>query len=327
MADIARAVEILRRGGVVAFATETVYGLGADATSAAAVRSIFQLKGRPANNPLIVHVADEESATRWAADWPAAAGRLAAEFWPGPISLVVKKSASIVDEATAGKATVALRAPNHPLALELLRTFGGPIAAPSANRSDHVSPTTADHVRQEFGDALELILDGGPCEVGIESTVIDLSEPVPMILRPGRVTRGQIEAVIGPVRVFSGSIEPHLAASSPGQQKRHYAPTTKAFRFDSKPPAEVAGFGLILMGGNECNAQRSTLNAQRSSGERQQSVTIELPGEPGGYAREFYAALRRLDQMHLTAIYIQLPPDKPVWAAVRDRIIRATSPS
>ncbi len=321
MSDVARAVEILRRGGVVAFATETVYGLGADATDAAAVRRIFQIKGRPTTNPLIVHVADIAAAGKCAAQWPAAAQRVAEEFWPGPISLVVKKSANIVDEATAGKATVALRVPRHALALELLRAFGGPIAAPSANKSDHVSPTTARHVREELGEAVEMILDGGSCDVGIESTVLDLSGEIPTILRPGTITQSQIEAVVGNVARFVGSIEESLAASSPGMQRKHYAPRTKAVRFDSQPPTEAAGVGVIAVG------DAGEFNTQRSTGKAEGSVRMELPGEPGGYARGFYAALRRLDEMGLRVIYVQMPPDEPAWAAVRDRIVRATTPS
>src|SRR5688500_47215 len=194
---IERAASLLRRGGLVAFPTETVYGLGADATNAAAIRRVFQVKGRPATNPLIVHVADESVARRYAREWPTAASKLAAEFWPGPLTLVLSKQPSIVLEVTAGLDTVGLRAPDHPLALELLRAFDGPVAGPSANRSSHVSPTTARHVRDEFpDDEIDLILDGGPCKVGIESTVLDLTSDPPRILRPGAVTREQIEAVI-----------------------------------------------------------------------------------------------------------------------------------
>jgi len=192
------AADLLRRGGLVAFPTETVYGLGADATNAEAVARIFAVKGRPATNPLIVHVADLETAKRYAATWSDAAQTLAAVWWPGPLTLVVPKTPEIVDAVSAGRPTVALRVPDHPVALELLRAFGGPVAAPSANRSTHVSPTTADHVRQELGDEVDIILDGGPCSVGIESTVLDLTGDRPVILRPGGVTRQKIEAIVGP---------------------------------------------------------------------------------------------------------------------------------
>ena len=187
--EIKEAVRIVRAGGLVAFPTETVYGLGADATNPAAVGKIFQAKGRPPTNPLIVHVADIAVGKKYAAEWPKTAQLLAEKFWPGPLTLVLLKSRSIVDEVTAGKNTVGLRVPNHPLALELLRQFNGPLAAPSANRSTRVSPTTAQHVHDELGDKVDLILDGGPCTVGIESTVLDLTVDPPIILRPGAITR------------------------------------------------------------------------------------------------------------------------------------------
>src|SRR5947199_1722271 len=179
------AIVALRAGGLVAFPTETVYGLGADATNAEAVAKIFAAKGRPSTNPLIVHVADVPTARRYAAEWNDAAQALAAAWWPGPLTLVLRKNPVIVDAATAGRPTVALRVPDHPLALRLLQLFGGPVAAPSANKSNHVSPTTAGHVREELGDAVDVVLDGGPCSVGIESTVVDLTGKRPVVLRPG----------------------------------------------------------------------------------------------------------------------------------------------
>src|SRR4051812_42279543 len=201
---IEEAAQLLRSGKLAAFPTETVYGLGADATNAAAVRKIFAAKGRPATNPLIVHVSGVDVAKRYAAHWPDTARRLGERFWPGPLTIVVPKVASIVSDVTPGRKTVALRVPDHPLALELLRAFDGPVAAPSANRSTRVSPTTAQHVRDELGDRVDLILDGGPCKVGIESTVLDVSTDTPTILRPGGLSREAIEEVIGPVALFSG---------------------------------------------------------------------------------------------------------------------------
>ena len=299
---IARAVQVLRSGGLVAFPTETVYGLGADATNAAAIRRVFQVKGRPATNPLIVHIADESVARRYARTWPTAAARLAAAFWPGPLTLVLPRHDSIVADVTAGLDTVGLRSPDHPLALELLRAFDGPVAGPSANRSSHVSPTTAQHVRDEFPAAeIDLIVDGGPCAVGIESTVLDLSADVPRILRPGAVTREQIEGVVGTVEVSTRSLpaEAGSPAVSPGQHERHYAPRTPAFRVN---PAQLRG--LDLTG----------------------AALIDLTLDPEAYARNFYARLRLLDQQQLRAIYIVMPPGAPEWAAVRDRITRATRP-
>ena len=291
-----RAAAILRAGGLVAFPTETVYGLGADATNADAVHKIFAAKGRPSTNPLICHVPDAQVARRYARDWPPAASRLTDAFWPGPLTLVLPKTDDIPHEVTAGRDTVALRAPNHALTLMLLRILDRPLAGPSANKSSHVSPTTAQHVRDELGEGVDMILDGGPCDVGIESTVLDLASPRPTILRPGGVTRQQIEALIGPVEVFAGAIDPAIAAGSPGQQEKHYAPRAPAYRFDPADRARVNG------------------------------AILELNADAAAYARAFYARLRDLDQPGVTAIYIEMPPDLPEWTAVRDRIVRATQP-
>lgn len=318
MSEVAQAVSILRSGGLVAFPTETVYGLGADATNAAAVAKIFAAKGRPGTNPLIVHVADASVARRYATAWPEAAQKLAQAFWPGPLSLVLPKSPAIVDAVTAGRPTVGLRVPDHPLALDLLRAFDGPVAAPSANKSNHVSPTAAQHVRDELGDAVDLILDGGPCRVGIESTVLDLSGAIPTILRPGGVAREQIEAVIGPVAMFSGAVPPAEAVASPGQLRLHYAPRTPAFRFNTSQRGQID----IDLGGSECGLiALSPMDVVKKWGR-----IVALSCRPEVYARHLYEILRELDGMDLAAIFIELPPDEPQWAAVRDRIIRATKP-
>jgi L-threonylcarbamoyladenylate synthase len=316
---IDEAVRILRAGGLVAFPTETVYGLGADATNAAAVARIFAAKGRPGTNPLIVHVADAGVARRYAAEWRDAAQRLAERFWPGPLSLVLPKAAAIVEAVTAGRGTVGLRVPDHPLALELLRAFDGPIAAPSANKSNHVSPTTAQHVTDELGEAVDLILDGGACRVGIESTVLDLSGATPTILRPGGVSREQIEEVIGgPVATFAGSVAPAEAAASPGQLALHYAPRTPAFRFTTAQRGKID----VDLGGAECGlVVVSPMDIVKKYGR-----IVALSCRPEVYARHLYEVLRELDAMDLAAIFIEIPPDEPQWAAVRDRIIRATQP-
>jgi len=299
MSAIDNAVEILRRGGLVAFPTETVYGLGADATNARAVQRIFHAKGRPSTNPLICHVADESIARRYAQSWPLAASRIAQRYWPGPITLVLPKTSDIVHDVTAGLQTVGLRVPNHPLTLELLRAFDGPLAGPSANRSTHVSPTLAQHVRDELGDAVDLILDGGPCTVGIESTVLDLSTDTPTILRPGGISREQLEALIGPVQMKSMVVEASVPASSPGQHAIHYAPRTPAYRFDPR--------------------DRTRLDMTNAA-------IVELTLDPETYAQNLYARLRLLDTQNLRAIYVEMPPDRPEWAAVRDRLMRATKP-
>lgn len=314
MTAIEHAVESLRSGGLVAFPTETVYGLGADATNTPAVRKIFKAKGRPATNPLIVHVMNAEIARRYCTAWPAAAEKLAATFWPGPLTLVLPKAQSIGDEVTAGRKTVGLRVPRHPVALELLEKFGVAVAAPSANRSNHVSPTTAEHVREELGKELE-ILDGGPCAVGIESTVLDLSAELPTILRPGNVTREQIEAIIGAVGMFGGSVESGTAASSPGLGERHYSPVTPTFLFEGEAPY-AAGVGVVRLG-------KKTLTPDPLPEYRARGPEVVLPNDPVGYARLLYAALRELDRQKLQAIQVEMPPDSPEWTAVRDRIHRA----
>ena len=293
---IVRAAAILRSGGLVAFPTETVYGLGADATNADAVRKVFAVKGRPSTNPLICHVPDADVAQRYAREWPPGAAQLAAAFWPGPLTLVLSKTDDIPHDVTAGRDTVALRAPNHALTLMLLRILDRPLAGPSANESSHVSPTTAQHVRDELGDKVDMILDGGPCDVGIESTVLDLTGSHPTVLRPGGVRREQIEALIGPVDVFAGAVAPAVAAASPGQHEKHYAPRTPAYRFESADRARVNG------------------------------AILELSDDAAVYARRFYARLRELDESGVSAIYIEMPPDAPEWTAVRDRILRATQP-
>ena len=284
---IPAAVAILRRGGLVAFPTETVYGLGADARDPLAVRRIFAAKGRPASNPLIVHVASVDVARRYATAWPATADRLAAAFWPGPLTIVLPRDPTVADEVSAGRGTVGLRVPDHPVALALLAAFDGPVAAPSANRANHVSPTTAEHVRDELGDRVDLILDGGPCVVGIESTVVDLTGDRPALLRPGGVSREQLEAVVGPVDVVHGS------AASPGQGSRHYAPVTPAYRLAAGEPVPPGG------------------------------AVLRCDGDPATVARTLYARLRALDGT-AAAIYVEMPPDAAEWAAVRDRLVRAT---
>ena len=326
-ATIDRAVSVLRAGRLVAFPTETVYGLGADATNSRAVRGVFTTKGRPGTNPLIIHVADEQMARRYAAQWPKEAARLARQFWPGPLTLVVHMGEAIVPEATAGLGTVGLRAPDHAVALELLRAFGGPIAAPSANRSGRISPTTAEHVRRELGDAVDLVLDGGPCKVGIESTVLDLTRGKPAILRPGAVTQQQIEQVIGVVELAATAVDLSRPARSPGQQEVHYSPATPAYRFCSDDVQRVADWlaahpteiaAIVAIEGSPF-----TLDARWRARSRHIEV---LPVQPQEYARELYAALRRADALGGAAILVEMPPHGAQWAAIRDRLMRATRP-
>lgn len=323
--EVKRAAEILRGGGVVAFPTETVYGLGADASNAAAVRRIFEIKGRPATNPVIVHVADVAAARRCVSEWPEAAQRLAEQFWPGPLTIVLPKKAGIVEEVTAGGPTVGVRVPDHPAALAMLREFAKMpasrgdasttgIAAPSANRSSHVSPTSAQHVRDDLGDTVDMILDGGPCTVGIESTVLSLATPAPTVLRPGGISVEQLGEVLGNVRVLGGS-DVGMAAS-PGRQERHYLPRAKAVAFSAgkhDPSQDRPEIAVLTI-------SHEPLEAPVIRG-----VSATMPGDPRRYAEHFYRTLRQLDRPTVREIWIELPPRTAEWLAVRDRILRAAT--
>lgn len=278
------AVALLRAGRLVAFPTETVYGLGANALDEAAVRRIFEAKGRPLTSPLIVHVATVEMARELASEWSPEAEALARRFWPGPLTLVVPKKGCVPDLVTAGLPSVGLRMPAHPVALELLRACGLPLAAPSANRFTEVSPTTAEHVRAGLGDAVDLVLDGGACAVGIESTVVSLAGPRPRILRAGMISQPEIEAVIGPVESGAG-------AEAPGQHPKHYSPRTRVVLGESPR----AGRG----------------------------VRPEMPGEPGAYAERLYRVLHELDGAGYDWIGFDEVPEGPEWAGIRDRLQRA----
>jgi L-threonylcarbamoyladenylate synthase len=286
---IEQAAKLLVEGRLVAFPTETVYGLGANALDPAAVQKIFEAKGRPLTSPLIVHVATVAMARNLASHWPPEADALAERFWPGPLTLILPKAAHVPDLVTAGFPSVGIRIPAHPVALELLRACGIPLAAPSANRFTQLSPTTAEHVGQGLGDRVDLILDGGPCKVGIESTVLSLSGPTPRILRPGQITQSEIEAVIGPVEIGAG-------AESPGQHPKHYSPRTPVVL----GPAPKTGRGTRLDSSN-------------------------MPADPAAYAECLYRTLYDLDLQGLDWIAIEEPPDTPEWAGVRDRLFRAAS--
>jgi L-threonylcarbamoyladenylate synthase len=325
--EINQAVEILRRGGLVALPTETVYGVGADATNSAAIARIFAAKSRPSTNPLIVHVADIATARRYVTSWPPAAEALARKFWPGPLTLVLPKSGEIVPEVTVGLPTVAIRCPDHPVALELLRRFDGPVAAPSANRSSRISPTTADHVRRELGDKIDMVLDGGPCRVGIESTVVDLASAAPAILRPGAITRQQIEQFAGPIELRSLKISQEKPSPSPGQHPVHYSPSTPAFRISAADAVRFPKLFETSLGRKQILVIiRDTQLAAQLKKWINPEFTIEMPPSAEQYAQRLYSALHDADQRGAGTIWIQEPPDEPAWLAVRDRIFRATRP-
>jgi len=318
---IAQAVEVLKRGGLVAVPTETVYGLAADATNEAAVRAIFAAKGRPADHPVIVHVADANAIDDWARDVPESARALAAAFWPGPLTLVLKRSPRALDVVTGGQDTVGLRCPAHPWAQALLQAFGGALAAPSANRFGRLSPTTAEHVRADLGEkpagAVDLILDGGACPVGIESTIVDLSGAQPTLLRPGSVTRMALEQALGTPVADPDADAPRAS----GTLERHYAPRTplEVVPVDRLGSRLAALFHLRVA----VLAPAAVLQALRA----QPAVEIPASEDPVAYARELYADLHQLDQAAADRIVVSAPPTGGEWAAVHDRLRRAQAGS
>lgn len=307
------ALAALRRGEAIGLPTETVYGLAADAHDPAAVRRIYELKGRPSDHPLIVHVADAVTASRWAGDWPEAAEALAEAFWPGPLTLILPRAANVPDEVTGGQDTVGLRVPAHPVAQALLKAFEGGVAAPSANRFGRLSPTTAAHVREEFGDAVPIILDGGECEIGLESTIVDLSNETPRILRPGKISRPEIEDVIGPVAEGKDGDSPRAS----GTLASHYAP---------RAGVEVLARAPLVARYHEL-AKRGQKVAALLRGQPFKDIEGEvLPTDLAGYGHALYAALRRLDARGFDMLLAELPPHTAAWAAVNDRLKRAAAP-
>ncbi len=313
---IAQAADILKRGGLVAFPTETVYGLGADALDAPAVERVFAAKGRPAQNPLIVHVAAAPAARDLVTQWPENADRLAGRFWPGALTLVLPKAPRIPDIVTGGGDTVAVRVPAHAVALALLRAARLALAAPSANRSTRLSPTRAEHVLADLDGRIDLVLDAGATPGGLESTVLDLTTSPPRILRPGLLSPAQIEAVIGPILRPKVKTE-DLATEhrSPGLLGRHYAPRT--------PMELVADHGLKRVQDLLRQGLRVGWLTWKVEEETGPVFRMVLPNEPRGYAAQLYAALHSLDAAGLDRIVVALPPDTEDWLAIRDRLQRA----
>jgi L-threonylcarbamoyladenylate synthase len=300
--EVRRAAEILRAGGLVAFPTETVYGLGADASSEQAVARLYKVKGRPADHPVIVHFASAKEAFQYASEVPQAAKALAAKFWPGPLTMVLKRSEKAKDFVTAGQPSVGLRVPRHDVAQRLLKAFGGGIAAPSANRFGRVSPTTALHVQEDLGADVDLVLAGGPSEVGIESTIVDLSGGEAVLLRPGAISLAELNAVC-PVRAKTEASIRH----SGGLQK-HYAPRTPARLVPTHElDREIA------------HLQASAAVLAFSRPDERVDFWLRMPRDPAAYA------LRELDGAGCEAILIESPPAEPAWAAVLDRLTKATA--
>jgi L-threonylcarbamoyladenylate synthase len=304
--QIQAAADLIRGGRLVAFPTETVYGLGANALDPAAVARIYEAKGRPAVSPLIVHVDSIEMARELVAEWPAAAETLARRYWPGPLTLVLAKQPCVPDIVTAGLGTVGIRVPAHPVALALIRAAGVPIAAPSANRFSGLSPTTAGHVRDSLGGAVDLILDGGPTDVGIESTVLSLAGRRPVLLRPGMVSQAEIEDLVGPVEVAAGGGPgPH---ASPGMHRKHYSPATRLH---------------LVEGGAVPGQGRGAYLGVCSEPAGPVARLVRMPPDATAYAAALYETLHRLDREGLDWIAVERPPEGPEWAAILDRLERA----
>jgi len=312
--DVEQAANCLRAGELVAFPTETVYGLGADALNAEAVARIYAAKGRPADHPLIVHGADGHTLLRLAHRVPVMARVLAERFWPGPLTLVLPRVSAVPDAVTGGQDTVALRVPDHPVALELLAAFGGPVAAPSANRYGRISPTTAAHVRDELGTAVDFILDGGPCRVGMESTIVDLSSDTPRLLRTGGLARAAIEATLGLTLAAPVPMSPRVS----GGLSVHYAPATPLHLLSR------SAIDFFLLENRVCRQKVAVLAQTAPQIVYPDCRWQTVAADAVHYARQLYAWLRDLDHSDVSIILIETPPRSPDWEAVLDRLTRAS---
>jgi L-threonylcarbamoyladenylate synthase len=317
--QIEAAAHLLRAGGVVAFPTETVYGLGADATNPEAVRKIFEIKGRPADHPLIVHIASARLLDRWAREIPDAARCLAEQLWPGPLTLILRRRRDVSDTVTGAQDTVGLRVPDHPVALALLQELGPEkaLAAPSANRFGRISPTTAQHVRAELGEAADMVLDGGPCRVGLESTIVSFVGGTPLLLRPGGISVAALEAALGERIEIPGAAQPLIRVS--GSMPSHYAPVT---------PLEVLSAESLKRRSRELVEQEqrvAVLDLTSPCQDNSHLLRFQMPAEAAAYAHRLYAALRQLDDARFNFILAEAPPAGVEWQAVNDRLRRAAT--
>ncbi len=310
--DIENAVEALRAGDLVVFPTETVYGLGANASNPAAVRKIFEVKGRPADHPVIVHLDDPRYLHRWVSNLPPVAEVLAAKFWPGPLTLILPKAEQVNDIVTGGQDSIGIRVPSHPMAQQLLNAFGGGIAAPSANRFGRLSPTKPEHVRDELGDAVNVILDGGDSPIGLESTIVSCLDNQARLLRPGFITRSQLEEAVGQLAVGGA------APRAPGDRALHYAPSTPLEIVPSDDLEVRAGELLAREEKVAVLAMRPPLHTQRHM------TWINAGKKPDTYAHNLYNHLRTLDRTGCVRIFVQSVPAEERWAAILDRLQRAS---
>ena len=320
-AAVKRAVELLRAGEVVALPTETVYGLAANALDAAAVARIYEVKGRPAHNPIIVHVAGVEMARRCVAGWPPAAARLAQSFWPGPLTLVLPRAKSIPDIVTAGGDTVGVRWPGHPFIQAVIRKCGYPLAAPSANPSNRLSPTNAEHVRKNLGGKIPLIVDGGQAQVGIESTVVDLTSAPLRVLRPGMIHEESLLAVVGDLQPSTFNLQPP-ALRSPGLLKKHYSPKAELvvlnWRDDADLRRQLSAFDFQL------SQTHVITHTQIPAGNDFAAVSV-IPHDAEAFARALYAELHRCDEARAGLIVVEALPENAAWRAIADRLSRAAA--
>lgn len=315
---IQTAVNILKRGGLVAIPTETVYGLGADASNESAIRKIFAAKERPFDHPLIVHLANIDQLSVWAREISPAAYKLATACWPGPLTMILKKQPQVLDVVTGHQDTVGIRIPRHPVAQELLTAFGQGIAAPSANKFTHISPTTAQAVQEELGDKVDLILDGGACEVGLESTIIDMTQAMPVILRPGMITAEEIAKILD-LPVHMGSSEHKDIPRVPGMHHLHYAPTTHTIMLAT---TDIPSWIKQL---NPQDLPVALIHRQHISSVDTSAIhTIKMPDDAASFAHDLYHVLRTLDQQQFKLIVIEEVPLTNEWDAIRDRLNKAT---
>ncbi len=318
---VARAAALLREGALVALPTETVYGLAANALNAQAVEQIYTAKGRPSNNPIIVHVASFEMAHQCVSHWPAMADALARAFWPGPLTMVMKRSALIPDRVTAGGDTVGIRWPSHPVMQKVIQACGFPLAAPSANLSNRISPTTAAHVAKDLGKRIRLILDGGPAQVGVESTVLDLTQTPPRILRPGMIHAESIKAITGQLATQAGTGTGAL--KSPGMLKKHYSPRARLVVLKWQSAEELQR----LLASQGMAPQKTHVLVHTSVPIASGCANIcRLAHDPASFARALYAELHRCDEMGAECIVVEAPPEASAWQAVADRLQRASAP-
>ena len=322
---IEQAAAVLRSGGVIGAPTETVYGLAANAFDPQAVAQIYALKGRPAHNPIIIHVASAEMARACASMWPAMADVLGSAFWPGPLTLVMPRSERVPDIVTAGGPTVGIRWPQHPFMQGVIRACGFPLAAPSANLANRLSPTNASHVASQLGEALPLIVDGGDCNVGIESTVVDVTGASPVVLRPGMISETAIQAAVAacPLEPGAGSLPaPGKTLRSPGQLDRHYSPQARLL---VRSWQDEGGL-LHLLAAEGVDPSRTCIIAHTRipMGGRFPNVML-IPDDAEAFARALYAELHRCDEMGVDWIVVEALPETPDWAGIRDRLCRASA--